>query len=69
MTIRPSLGYYPLPSDNIKSLGAVIENHERSPCLFIDGVDLLAKHNHEAFIKLVQIAKSLALVYLNESIF
>ena len=64
-----SLGYYPLPSDYIKSLEVVIkslakraavfkEKHGRSPCLFIDGVDLLAKHNHEAFIELVEIAKS-----------
>ena len=36
------------------------EKHRRYPCLFIDGVDLLAMHNREAFIKLVELAKLLA---------
>ena len=63
-----SLGYYPLPSDFIQSMVVVIhilaeraavfkEKHGRSPCLFIDGVDVLARHNREAFMKLVDIAK------------
>ncbi|XP_019852082.1 PREDICTED: uncharacterized protein LOC109581991 [Amphimedon queenslandica] len=66
-----SPGYYPLPSDFIDSMVSVIrilaqraavfkEKHGRSPCLFIDAVDLLAKDNHAAFVKLVEIAKKLA---------
>ena len=65
-------GFYTLPADYIDRMTYVIERlaersevfkdkMKRSPCLFIDGVDLLPKHGHEAaFVKLVDIAKQCA---------
>ena len=64
--------FYQLPHDNIKAIKFVLSNLEKRavkykeiyghvPCLFIDGIDLLAKHDSCAFVTLVELAK----VYAN----
>ena len=66
--------YYQLPHDNIKAIEFILSNLEKRavkykkhyghiPCLFIDGIDLLAKHDSCAFVTLVELAK----VYANRN--
>ena len=60
--------FYQLPHDNIKAIKFVLstlqkrafkykESHGHVPCLFIDGIDLLAKHDNCAFVTLMELAK------------
>lgn len=50
--------------DVLAERAAVFKEKEgQSPCLFIDGVALLAKDNREAFIKSIEIVKKHAFKY------
>ena len=63
--------YHTLPDDRVEATSFVLgilaeqaikfqKKHGYVPCLFIDGIDLLAKHNRPAFISLVENAKVFA---------
>lgn len=64
-------GYFHLPHDYVECMEYVIgllgerakifiKKNGRRPSLFIDGADLLAKHDGKAFIKLLDLAKGFA---------
>ncbi len=63
-----SVSYHKLPNDYTQSMEIVIntisktgkrfkKNFGRTPCLIIDGVDLLVKFDAKAFVRLVDLAK------------
>ena len=60
--------HYEIPADDVAAVGFMLDilnqraakfekKHGRKPCLFIDGADMIAKHQPDVFSKLVDVAK------------